>query len=231
METQIGISKVSTLADKSRSILLLSAFVMSLISLMVSLHSQSTLQNEAVALPAVTQPAQVVNNEDTEKVLESNELEQKTLLDDRILTLAEYVSKRYRVSMDATVDMVSTAYTAGEQTGLDPLLILAVMAVESRFNPIAESVAGAKGLMQVIPKYHMEKIMAFGGEKAVLEPETNILVGAKILREYIARSGDLTVGLQMYNGALDSTGNQYADKVINEKLRLQQMLKTSRNRV
>lgn len=231
METQIGISKGSTLADKSRSILLLSAFVMSLISLMVSLHSQSTLQNEVVALPAVTQPTQVVNNEDTENVLESSESEQKSLLNDRILTLAEYVSKRYRVSMDATVDMVSTAYAAGEQTGLDPLLILAVMAVESRFNPIAESVAGAKGLMQVIPKYHMEKIMAFGGEKAVLEPETNILVGAKILREYIARSGDLTAGLQMYNGAPDSTGNQYADKVINEKLRLQQMLKTSHNRV
>lgn len=223
--TQFEISNGRTLADKSRSTLLLSAFVMSLISLMVSLHSQITLQSESAVLPAATQPPQVVEREETEKALEPNVLEQKAPLDGRIMMLAEYVSKRYRVSMDATVELVSAAYAAGEQTGLDPLLILAVMAVESRFNPIAESVAGAKGLMQVIPKYHMEKIMASGGEKAVLEPETNILVGAKILREYIARSGDLTIGLQMYNGAPDGTSSQYAGKVINEKLRLQQMLK------
>ena len=64
------------------------------------------------------------------------------------------------------------------------------MAIESRYNPVAESVMGAKGLMQVIPKYHPEKLFDHGGEQALLEPEVNILVGAQILREYHRRFGD-----------------------------------------
>ncbi len=146
----------------------------------------------------------------------------------RVVT--EYIAKRYRVSEGAVAGYVAAAYRAGEQHSVDPLLILAVMAVESRYNPVAESIVGAKGLMQVIPKYHREKIIASGGEKAMLEPGTNILLGAKILGEYIARAGDLATGLQMYNGAPDDSSNQYAAKVINEKERLQQILKNSRNR-
>lgn len=227
--TQFVVNDSGPFPDKVRSTLLVFAFLMSLISLVLSLHSRIAPRLEAATL-AVSVPLHTVKKEKTETMPEPVAFEQKTETDDRILTLAEYVSKRYRVSMEATVDLVSTAYAVGEQTGLDPLLIVAVMAVESRFNPIAESVAGAKGLMQVIPKYHMEKIIASGGEKAMLEPETNILLGAKILGEYIARTGDLATGLQMYNGAPDDSSNQYAAKVINEKERLQQLLKNSRNR-
>jgi hypothetical protein len=227
--TQFVVTDSGLFPDKVRSTLLLFAFLMSLISLVLSLHSRIAPQLEPATL-AASVPMHTVKKEKPEATSEPVAFEQKTETDDRILTLAEYVSKRYRVSMEATVDLVSTAYAAGEQTGLDPLLILAVMAVESHFNPIAESVAGAKGLMQVIPKYHMEKIIASGGEKAMLEPGTNILLGAKILGEYIARAGDLATGLQMYNGAPDDSSNQYAAKVINEKERLQQILKNSRNR-
>ena len=44
--------------------------------------------------------------------------------------------------------------------------------------------------MQVMPKYHQDKLAAHGGEPALLEPEVNILVGTRILREYQRRLGD-----------------------------------------
>jgi hypothetical protein len=140
--------------------------------------------------------------------------------------LAEFLAKRYKVSQAITFDLVTMAHSAGHQIGLDPLLIIAVMAVESRFNPIAESVAGAKGLMQVIPKYHVDKFREFGGEKyAVFDPETNILVGTRILKDYLAQTGSLNTALQLYVGASDPEDVPYIEKVMTEKQRLQQVLR------
>jgi soluble lytic murein transglycosylase-like protein len=143
-------------------------------------------------------------------------------------TLAVYLARRYKVAQDATEQLVGAAHEAGSRTGLDPLLILAVMAVESRFNPIAESVMGAKGLMQVIPKFHQDKLNSLGGEEAVFDPMTNIMVGARILKDAVRRGGGLMPGLQLYAGAFGDDSQQYAQKVMAEKLRMQQMLKRSK---
>jgi soluble lytic murein transglycosylase-like protein len=134
--------------------------------------------------------------------------------------VAEHIAKRYRIADAAATHFVSIAYRAAEQHRLDALLVLAVMAIESRYNPVAESVMGAKGLMQVIPKYHQEKLFEHGGDHALLEPEVNIVVGAQILREYYRRFGDIETALQMYAGALDEPTAQYANKVLAEKARL-----------
>ena len=140
--------------------------------------------------------------------------------------LSEFLSKRYKVSQAVTLDLVTIAHAAGQQIGVDPLLIIAVMAIESRFNPIAESVAGAKGLMQVIPKYHAAKFREFGGDKyAVFDPETNILVGSKILKEYISRTGSVSTALQLYVGSSSTDDDSYFGKVMNEKQRLQQVIR------
>lgn len=142
----------------------------------------------------------------------------------RYQALAEFLAKKYRVSERVIFNLVSMAHTAGRQIGIDPLLIIAVMAVESRFNPIAESIAGAKGLMQVIPKYHEDKLKGYGGEDSVFDPQTNILVGSQILKEYIARTGSIDSALQMYAGALDDVETIYTSKVMSEKQRLQQVV-------
>lgn len=139
--------------------------------------------------------------------------------------LADFLSRRYYVAASQTERFVALAYRAGHEVGLDPLLVLAVISVESRFNPIAESVMGAKGLMQIIPKYHYEKLERYGGteggvEEAVLDPESNIRVGARILHEYVHRMGTLEGGLQFYNGALRDASTQYAQKVFAEHRRL-----------
>jgi len=141
--------------------------------------------------------------------------------------LAGFLARKYRVSPDATQNLVRTAYVEGQRLGVDPLLIIAVMAVESSFNPIAESVAGAKGLMQVIPRYHTDKL-GRADDSAVLDPQTNIQVGAQILKEYIQRGGSLAAGLQLYNGSPADPNNAYANKVLGEQQRLQQVLRRSR---
>lgn len=135
--------------------------------------------------------------------------------------VTEYISKRYRVADEAVAGFVAAAYKAGGQHSVDPLLILAVMAIESRYNPVAESSVGAKGLMQVMPKYHLDKLLDHGGEQALLDPEVNIMVGARILREYQRRLGDTEAALQMYAGAFDEPTSQYANKVMAEKARLE----------
>lgn len=138
--------------------------------------------------------------------------------------VAEFIARRYRVAETASAAFVSTAYRAGREFAVDPLLILAVMAIESRYNPVAESSMGAKGLMQIIPKYHQEKLLEHGGEFALLDPDVNIQVGAQILREYMRRFGVTETALQMYGGAMDEPTAQYAGKVLAEKARLKQFL-------
>jgi soluble lytic murein transglycosylase-like protein len=148
--------------------------------------------------------------------------------DTRYRALSGFVANRYRISQDVAYDLVRVAHQAGNELKLDPLLIIAVIAVESRFNPIAESVTGAKGLMQIIPKYHSDKLEEFGGEQAVFDPAANIQVGAQILKEYLRLTGNLGSALQMYAGALGDSEDQYANKVLNEKSRLQQALAQTR---
>jgi len=135
--------------------------------------------------------------------------------------LVEYLSRRYYIAASQTERFVGAAHRAAREVGLDPLLVLAVISVESRFNPIAESVMGARGLMQIIPKYHLAKLDEFGGEDAVLDPESNILVGAQILQEYVYRTGTLEAGLQTYNGATRDGSAQYAQRVMAERERLE----------
>jgi len=144
-----------------------------------------------------------------------------------IETLANVVAKKYRVSAEATREVIGTAYGEGHRLGLDPLLILAVISIESRFNPIARSEAGAMGLMQIIPDYHKQHFAASGG--SVLDPWTNIHVGTIVLKDYIQRAGTEIAGLQRYNGASDDASNAYANKVLGEKMRLKQAIQRVRD--
>ena len=139
--------------------------------------------------------------------------------------MTAFIARRYRVADEAVAGFVAAAYRAGRKFAVDPLLVLAVMAVESRYNPVAESGVGAKGLMQVLPRFHLEKLAAHGGEEALLDPDVNIEVGTQILREYLRRFGETVTALQMYAGAMNEPKAEYANKVLTERSRLQQMLR------
>jgi soluble lytic murein transglycosylase-like protein len=160
-----------------------------------------------VPVPAATAPARLV-----------------AVAEPDIEAVADTIARRYRISQEATRELVGAAYGEGRRIGLDPLLIIAVMAVESRFNPFAQSDGGAIGLMQVIPRYHADQFLPGGGE-SVLDPRTNISLGARVLKEYIRRGGTESAGLQLYNGAADDASNGYANKVLGERQRLQEALR------
>ena len=145
-----------------------------------------------------------------------------TSLSPQMKRVVDYLSRRYKVSSVGVEPLVASAEDIGKRVGLDPLLLVAIMAVESSFNPIAESAMGAQGLMQIIPRFHQEKIVDQGSDASLLDPQTNIVVGAKVLKEYLARTGSMQHALQVYNGATnDAVGSTYANKVLAEKQRLE----------
>ncbi|MBT9507113.1 lytic transglycosylase domain-containing protein [Rhodoferax sp.] len=135
--------------------------------------------------------------------------------------VAYWLSKKYRVAPEPVSALVAEAYEIGIRTKLDPTLILAVMAVESGFNPFAQSPVGAQGLMQVMTKIHSDKYENFGGKLAAFDPLTNLRVGVKVLQECIQRAGSTEGGLRFYVGAanIEDDGG-YAGKVMAEHSRL-----------
>jgi hypothetical protein len=115
--------------------------------------------------------------------------------------VTEYLSKRYRVANGAIKRVVAVAWEAAEDARIDPLLVLAVTAVESSMNPFAQSSVGAQGLMQVHTRVHTEKFEMHGGEEAALDPFANVRVGTMILADLVRRGGSVERGLQLYVGA------------------------------
>ncbi len=143
--------------------------------------------------------------------------------------LAYWLSKKYRVAPEPLSALVSEAYDVGPSNQIEPTLILAVMAVESGFNPFAQSNVGAQGLMQVMTKVHEQKYQGFGGTLAAFDPVANVRVGVNVLKECINRAGSTEGGLKLYVGAGNLKDDQgYASKVMAENARLQQVAKGAR---
>lgn len=140
--------------------------------------------------------------------------------------VALWISRKYKVAPEPLAALVAEAYQVGQRVRLDPTLILAVMAVESSFNPFAQSPVGAQGLMQVMTHIHADKYQDFGGHFAAFDPVTNLRVGVQVLKECIARAGSIEGGLKHYVGAANlPTDGGYAAKVMAEHARLYQAAK------
>jgi hypothetical protein len=132
--------------------------------------------------------------------------------------VAQWISRRYNVALEPVGRLVQEAWAIGHSVGLDPTLILAIAAIESRFNPFAQSAVGAQGLMQVMTRVHVDKYEPFGGAHAAFDPISNLKVGVQVLRECIARAGGLEEGLRWYVGAANSSDDGgYMGKVLTEQ--------------
>ncbi len=138
--------------------------------------------------------------------------------------VAGWLSRRYKVAPEPVSRIVQEAWQLGERSKLDPTLILAVMAVESSFNPFAQSHVGAQGLMQVMTRIHDDKYSAFGGNHAAFDPLTNLRVGVQVLKDCIAQAGSVEGGLKFYVGAANMPDDGgYAAKVLGEQSHLKQV--------
>ena len=135
--------------------------------------------------------------------------------------VAQWLSRRYKVAPEPIGRLVQEAWALGNRVGLDPTLILAVVAVESRFNPFAQSNVGAQGLMQVVTRVHDDKYEAFGGTHAAFDPVTNLRVGVQVLKECISRAGNLSAGLRHCAGDANlRDGGGYSARVLLEQRNL-----------
>ena len=206
-------SVVYTLAQKFLMVAGL-VFVMGLIGL------QAGHAGLIDGLKSLISPGEAVVAE--EEITEEPVEEVAVSLNPRMRGALDYVSKRYRVSTEALQPIFATAQVVGRELRLDPLLIIAVIGVESGFNPFSQSVVGAQGLMQVMPRFHMDKLPEEADQSAFLDPVTNVQVGAKVLKESIRRNGGIEGGLQQFAGASSDPDRRYSSKVLAEKQRLEQ---------
>ena len=145
--------------------------------------------------------------------------------------VSKWLARRFHVAPKAIDMIVTTAYETADELKLDPLLILAVISIESRYNPVAQSPVGAQGLMQVMTKVHREKFEQHGGDIAALNPVANIKVGSRILKEYVRRDGSVPLALKRYVGAANlDTDYGYGAKVLKEYAKLQDVASGKRVR-
>lgn len=127
--------------------------------------------------------------------------------------VAACISKRYKITSDAARKITQLAEQVAAKHELDPNLILAIIANESKFHPLLVSPVGALGLMQIMPNVHKRKLAVYGGENAALNPEVNMIIGATIISSFIRQTGSLEGGLAMYVGAGYDTSHPYVYKV------------------
>lgn len=171
-----------------------------------------------------TSEAAVVEEEPAESSVEAA----TSMLSPRMRGALDYVARRYKVSTEAVQPIFATAQAVGRELRLDPLLIIAVIGVESGFNPFSQSVVGAQGLMQVVPRFHLDKLPEEAAPAAFFDPVTNVQVGARVLKESIRRNGGLEEGLQQFGGAIGDPDRRYSSKVLAERQRLEQAVQRLR---
>jgi len=179
----------------------------------------------SIANQAALIPSHLIDHSAIDRGILRTEAERKAV--------TSHLTKKFGLSPEDTAHYVAQAIAVGKEVNLDPTLILAVMAIESSFNPRAESRAGAQGLMQVRTHVHQEKFEPYGGPLAAFIPEANIRVGALILKACIAKAGSLEAGLKNYLGAPNAASgiNTYTGKVFSEREELRSIARRFGNNV
>lgn len=144
---------------------------------------------------------------------------------DRVQAVASYVmSVNKSLGAETARDFAHYIVAASKQTNLNLAVLLALIRIESGFNPDARSSKGALGLTQVVPKWHEDRIKTARrdlGIYSLYEPRLNIHVGAQILRSFIDASSDLREGLLRYNGSIRDKERTYANQVLAEAYLIQ----------
>lgn len=128
------------------------------------------------------------------------------------LDLLEYKNATFQKKFPDFARIVDVAYQRSQAYGFHPNLVLSVIQVESAFNPMAVSSAGAYGLMQV--RYAVWKDELNIDMKKIFDIDYNIELGLKILKQYHEVSGgNLGRTLFLYNNGYKYNNSGYITKV------------------
>lgn len=145
----------------------------------------------------------------------------------RIRRLTDYIQQTFNIPQYQTAAIVTEAVYNASKHDLRLELILAIIAVESTFRAQAVSPTGARGLMQIMPEAHPERVEAIGGIKALFDTKKNIATGSAIFIEYLRQSsGNLQKALLRYNGSLTNPDSEYPDKVLELYKKLKKIAQT-----
>ncbi len=132
--------------------------------------------------------------------------------------LTDHIVDRYRIGLAEARSVVALVSNVGAELRVDPLLLLAVIAVESSFDPQAQSRRGAQGLMQIRTSLHSERFEQFGGVEAAFDPVANVRVGAELLKMFLLREGSTEAALKSYVGAARRPHDSgYSARVLGER--------------
>lgn len=127
--------------------------------------------------------------------------------------IIRYLLKNYDLTESEARILVRSADINARKYKIDLELLLAIIFVESTYKPRAESVVGAIGLMQVVPKWHLDKISKYGDPDVLYDIRANIAIGTEILMEYVYKEGNLRAALHRYNGSKDDKTLKYSNRV------------------
>lgn len=142
-------------------------------------------------------------------------------------SVTRWLSRKYRIAPQPLSTLVAEAWQLGQLSQLPPTLILAVMAVESGFNPFAKGTQGAMGLMQIEPSAHQDVLSQFGGKLAAFDPLTNLRLGARQLQASILQGGSVEAGLRHYAQSSGQVNdNAYVERVLGEFRQLERIVQT-----
>jgi hypothetical protein len=139
-----------------------------------------------------------------------------------------WLSRKYNISPEPMSVLVAEAFQLGERAQIAPTLILAIVAIESNFNPYAQSALGGQGLMHILPDKQSDKLESFGGPMATFDPLSNLRVGVKVLHDLVVQNGSIDAGLAAYAEATKSRESNYLDRVWQEEQRLSRITQSVR---
>jgi soluble lytic murein transglycosylase-like protein len=131
-----------------------------------------------------------------------------------------WLSRKYKVSPEPLSVLVAEAFLLGERAKIAPTLILAIMAIESNFNPFAQSSVGGQGLMQILPMQQAHKLAQLGGPMATFDPLSNLRLGVSVLHDLSVQKGSIDAGLIAYAETTKSRESNYLERVLQEEQRL-----------
>lgn len=126
--------------------------------------------------------------------------------------LIDWVEDNSHTSVDVVKSgqIVETALAVAADKEVDVKLILSVMQIESNFQEKARSSYGAQGLMQVVPRWHRDKLQG----RSAFNPKVSIEVGTQVLKDCWDRAdGNLYKALGCYSGG---GGQKYYKKVVKQ---------------
>lgn len=190
----------------------------------VAFLARPSLQTEASAVLLDWLQIRQIDTQDlpepSNAALRATTQDLKTLTPEQ-LRVTRWLSRKYRVGPEPLAAMVSEAWTLGEKTELPPTLILAIMAIESRFNPFTAGSQGAVGLMQIEVDAHTDTLAQHGGNFAAFDALTNLRIGVRHLQALVQQTPSLEDALALYGAASgQSNDSQYAERVLAEQEQL-----------